>query len=217
MKSLRSLLAAGAMFCASLSPTHADQMWVTWAGLATGYDNAGYFGGGYLSGAAFTSRYLFETSGTGSRSDTGTFVDRVYGGANYANTNPALFASLTINGYTFSFTPSIYGEAAVYNDGAFSEVRSIAYGASVTERMSNWAQGSIPSVPVTLETPFVTSVSGLDPTVANFFVFGGTDLSFANNSVTVAAAIPEPETYALMLAGLGMLAFARRRAARRSA
>jgi hypothetical protein len=62
---------------------------------------------------------------------------------------------------------------------------------------------------------FVLDLSGVDYSTVRLTFSNDTAMGFDNFSVTAVPAIPEPETYALMLAGLGVVGFmARRRKAK---
>lgn len=72
----------------------------------------------------------------------------------------------------------------------------------------------------TAHNGFVAGVNSLDFVVTNLAMNGGnpTGLRAEFTSSSVAAAVPEPETYAMLLAGLGLVGFtARRRAAKAKA
>lgn len=143
--------------------------------------------GGYLTGFAFNAPETATVS--------------------FASTTLAGFATFFENPNTAPFTGLEYGVGVGDNyDGGGNPSDGLAVGASATWTFSV-VGGSFTALDFLnagteyWDTHFVTRFRGLND--------GGSDTLPA--AAVHTAAIPEPQTYALMLAGLAMLAFMRRR------
>ncbi len=136
--------------------------------------------------------------------NTNGYVNGVVSGNNVAYNrfaNPASISSST------AFTLNSAYFTGAWNDGLTIRVT----GTGIT----NYSTDIV--VSTTAPTNFVFNWSGL--TSVNFSSFGGTPAGysgegahFAMDNLTInVAAVPEPETYALLLAGLGIIGAAARR------
>lgn len=195
----------------------------TWTGtVSSGVDNAGFFGGTNLTGAAFTATYAFDTNISGVvNNPPGFFIE---GGAasTSGRLSPAISASLLINGQTFNVpnvNPSDFlSELSAVNLNAVTPFQAFAVVVPGSDRSE--LQNSIftqdPNAPVltSLATPFTyTYVPVGNSGNLSSFVFGLDNLTLANNTVTLTDAVPEPSTWAMLLlgfAGLGFMAYRRK-------
>lgn len=108
---------------------------------------------------------------------------------------------------TFTFSPSFSSSvvSAVLTSIGFTTVTDINFTAvSINGQALNIVNGLVDTATtltqLNLTGPLTLSVSGLSGSNASY-----------SGTVNVTAVIPEPETYALMLGGLGLVGFAARR------
>ena len=116
----------------------------------------------------------------------------------------------TGNTFTSVLLPNI-------GDGVFT-VSGVAGGASFSQTVSAGTAFNFASGVTSFSVGGIELSAGLDPTDTTAFVTGLTFSSAGNINMTqtpitefVAAPVPEPETYAMMLAGLGLIGFSARR------
>lgn len=224
------LLASAALvvgFAAS-APLSAAVVQVQYTGtVSSGFDQTGVFGSAnsFLDGSAYTASYTFETT-------NGIFISNAahnyaYGGTAYSVASPALSSTITINGNTVSISGNYFGQIFGQNSGTFSQVYHHAtdyvtsgssyYLAQMYNSVFNYSN----TLPYSLTGPLSYSVTAGDTSYGYMSIenysssFDGyTEYAYVNltpDHVTISAPIPEPETYAMLLAGLGLLGFAARR------
>ena len=199
------------------SSASAEIMDVVYTGtVAFGVDAAGVFGGGSLSGDAFMIALRFDT--TRGYLASGPTASSAIGGGFLGNDSPALAATVTINGVSVAFgAPAYYGAIVACHDsgctdGAASEQSHAATDTSdATRHVEITVKGGAYTAPdgdmngyVQIDEP-----GGLGA----FASFQSTTAALGTLTVSPAA-VPEPATWALMLAGLGGLGLAGRTAAR---
>lgn len=210
------------------APVSAAVVQVQYTGtVSSGYDQTGIFGtaGSYLDGLAYTANYTFETTNGYFNSDW--FYNHAYGGSAYGNLSPALGSSVTINGNTVAISGNYFGQIYGHNAGYFSEVYHLAqdYVSNGFDWQQAYSQNYVynysNTLPLSLTDPLSHAVTAGDYAYGYLEI---RDYNYSSNSysvytnayftpdhVTIGAPIPEPETYALLLAGLGLLGFAARR------
>lgn len=209
------------------APVSAAVVQVQYTGtVSSGYDQTGIFGsaGSYLDGLAYTANYTFETTNGYFNGDW--YYNQVYGGSAYGNLSPALSSSVTINGNTIAISGNYFGHIYGHNSGSFSQVYHHAQEYVVTGSgyQQTYSENSIynnsGTLPMSLTGPLSYALTGGDYSFGSMGIFESptgngytvyTYASFTPDHVTIGAPIPEPETYALLLAGLGLLGFAARR------
>lgn len=192
MKFTKTLLVAALLATGAI---HASAETLTFEGLADHNPITSNYGG--LSWSNFSA---YNTSG----SNTNGYLNGVVSGStvvynSYAN--PASISSST------AFTLNNAFFTGAWNDGL--TIRVTGTGAT------NYSTDIV--VNTTAPTNYVFNWTGL--TSVNFSSFGGTPAGysgsgthFAMDNLTInVAAVPEPETYALLLAGLGIIGAAARR------
>lgn len=194
--------------------------------VSAGRDNTGEFGvaNTNLTGASFTAIYSFDTSlGHYVHDSLGSVVS---GGPINGSTSPLLSASMTINGHTL-LIPGGWSSGMI---GETSTVNLFADDLTATGRM----YADVFTIFISSSTNLFTAGNILSPisyvvqsgdVFYGEFLYGGTGagrglldynvaLLLAPTSLTTrvaASAVPEPETYAMLLAGLGWLGFTVRR------
>ena len=122
-----------------------------------------------------------------------------------------LSASLTINGYTFSFVGDYFGEVYGCNScsGSFSEVYAGAATSNWSTDLTTYAYNYSGNYPASLTDPISIALGGY--VQVGSFNSGNDSLGLSPTHLTIGSPVPEPETYALLLAGLGLLGYAARR------
>ena len=101
--------------------------------------------------------------------------------------------------------------ASAYNGATLLSSQSISFGAVNSWTSLVFGIGGISSLIIT------GSATGFSPFGLDNLQFSSTLLSGLDDSQLDVTAVPEPETYALMLAGLGLLGFVTRRRGHKSA
>lgn len=211
----------------SATSANATLVDVTWTGtISGGNDRTGIFGGTRgedfnLAGFDYTAVYRFDT-------DLGSFTGDathqiLVGGTSFGDgtvVSPAISASIAINGATVSVGSDVFGSYLRRSEpasGGFTGVgifETLVMASSDTppsideifHRVIRNDGDLLPSVSLT--EPYARTFGAGDTvTNSNFQKFDGGQLVAANlepTSVSVAA-VPEPSTLALMIAGLGVL------------
>ena len=197
-KKINMLAAAGLMLCATSSFAQLYQVDINTSSLGSGYSIDFQFNDGGILGnnSATLSNFLL---GGGSAAGSPTTFDGATGSVlsnNVSFNNSGSFQEL-YEGFTAGSTLSFTVNLTNNSDGLTPD-------AFVVGILDN-TLGNIPT------TGFGNQLAQIDLTGAALApqTFAGTG-AFSGVSVTVAP-IPEPETYAMLIAGLGLLGFAARR------
>ena len=157
----------------------------------------------------------------------GSYSEYADGGSLYGRSSPITSATLTINGHSQTVTSKTIGTAEVFGGGA-GIVEESAYDSSVYNYSRYlWTQVGTEFVPTDLETPFSRGSTGpysyqskgyfseagdiFDVHITDFLA-----LTPDHVTVDVAAAVPEPATWSLMLLGFGSIGAITRSRLRRS-
>jgi hypothetical protein len=176
-------------------------------------------GGGFVSGASVAS-YLLGYGITFSSTTLGVVPGILFAPAGdpvASLSQPNLFATGggPLTGYSFRFDLSGLMDSVSFSTPAIGSGSTMAIWSasafSATDVLLASAGNpgiSFPGTPSALHTLNGPGISYVD-FFSNVNSFAGHNLKFDDFSMT--AAIPEPQTYALLLAGLGLLGFAARR------
>lgn len=198
------------------APASADITYVTYTGTVKSGDNySNMFGGGNLTGQSFIASYIFDTAAgftVNTSIENSAQGGSILGYLGYPySTSPNISASLTINGSTFSFVGSALGYIYATNYSGFSQVLAQAAAAQTFgPHLYTYAFDFSSIYPVSITDPISIDLNAAYSR-HGFFESGGTLLYLDPTHMTIGAPIPEPETYAMLLAGLGLLGFAARR------
>jgi hypothetical protein len=190
----------------------ADVVSVTYDGVISINQNAdNLFGGGSLAKDQVTVKYTFDTSlGSDQTSQTGTH--NTSGGGLFLNTSPSLGATVTINGQSVTINGNFYGILSETSSaGRYGSFQNAwAWSDHNNDQVSSFVEANAESMPDSITTPFSYSVQPGDFAVGNFQI-GNTSASF--DVTSIAEAVPEPSTWAMMLlgfAGVGFMAYRRK-------
>ena len=213
MKSKWLLLAVSSAAALCASAAEAEIVTATVHGVidSGGTDGSNLFGGGALDGDAATIRYIFDTS----LGDVFPFpnADNRSGGSFFGSVSPALSATITVNGASVPLGGGYLGTIAETSDATASY-----HYYEADESADRYAYSFVTAAPGALPGALA---AGLNYTVKptdnafGYFQYDNTYAAFAPTSIS--AAVPEPSTWALMLAGFAALGWAGHRAARKSA
>jgi hypothetical protein len=188
----------------------------TFTGTVTGFDAAGFFGAPVGLNTTFTAQYFYDTAnGVLQVPVTGQFQQ--VGGAEFSTSSPSIGANLTINGITYSTNGNWIAALTTFNSshakiafGAISEVDPTSGHYLFNQIINNTGVG-VP-FPTSITSPFTYTAQTGDNTGGVFFI-GGDNLTLQATTVTLANAVPEPSTWAMMLlgfAGVGFMAYRRK-------
>ena len=197
--------------------------------IRTGFGRTSVFGAppADLVGSAYRAVYLFDTE-VGRKMGDATFQS-VAGGTVIDEPSPWLGASLTINGVTIQLLGDRRSVASTANGRNFTGVSStvvhnldpegFVVRSEMDHNISTRAVGA--TIGARLDQPFVYEVAPGD--VIQRAYYEGRDpidfqrqccttqFNFTPQRVTVALAVPEPATWAMMVMGFGLLGTALRR------
>jgi len=242
MKMNSKFAAAVSAFALLAGPSAASAatVTITYAGtVSSGYDGTGVFGsaGGDLTGDSYTATYVFNTSLGNTALSTPTELILNGGAGAFGIPTPLVNASLTINGVTVSVPGGDQDLIWVLggSGGSGYDVLARQYGVpnngntTVANELANDLSTGPSVIPFSFAGPVSYTVNAADSVFGDFVIgasagngyFGDAygDLSPASLTVSsgaVAAAAPEPSTWAMMLvgfAGLGFAGYRRRKTA----
>ena len=201
------------------SPAFAAPVTYNFIGTITGA--SGIYGSAVAVGNAVTGTYTFDlaaanaVSGTIGSTSTSWTAQR-YGGVPWLTTAPStvVFSSSAQLGALHVSTSLLpFGDSSmIYGHGQYYDAFMAAYPGPTTNTYTranlNIGPGSNTGSPFTGDgLPILLGHSG----VGSFVSASSAEYSRVDFTVTsLTPAIPEPETYAMMLAGLGLLGFAAR-------
>lgn len=214
-------LALGAAFVAAAiaAPAAALHKVATYTGVITsGSDSAGLFGaaGSDLAGVAFTTVYTYDTK-LGTRHKGLPVYDQIDGGTATLKTNPLTSATLTIAGVTRAAALDFYGIVALAPATHLSE-HEVVGDYYYHEQMYNFIYPPVvPSLDANVPTT-AGSGGGLFTIGFGGMVNGKPDTleasgMFDTRSVTITGSVPEPASWALLLAGFAAVGGTMRRRA----
>jgi len=214
---------SAALACAALGALFSTNAFAaivteTYTGTVIGTDVAGYFGaaGSDLSNATFTATYVFDTNHSGSAQYNSGKIAYTYG---FNATSPAISASLAINGQTLTFTANgLYYSELIAQTATSGHFQSYAQVHSISGAdLANTIYTNDPNAPknlTSLTTPFsYTLNSQYSYENSSLFQYGSDSLMLLSTTVTLAGAVPEPSTWAMMLlgfAGIGFIGYRRK-------
>lgn len=221
-------LLAGAVTAAGLlaaMPAAAAVKIAKYSGIVeSGYDQTGVFAapGSDLTGYSWVATYTYDKTLGGVQNTDGVSFEESYGGPGYGVAgSPILSASITINGVTRSVagtqaglvysgnSPFVTHYAQDFSDDGVTQINNVVYN-------YNYAAGA----PVSLDQSFgpVAAAGGFGYSRwYNFNYSTGTytedaQVYLGSDAVySVGNAVPEPASWALMIAGFGLIGTALRR------
>ena len=169
--------------------------------ISNGYDTQGVFGrtGGSLTGLGYTATFKYNPE-NGLRTTIPVSYDEVHGGTVHGVASPVLSYVLRINGIDDAFAMG-YDSAVVATAGTSFYLLSNHFSASGQQYMGNVVEGAASG---DLDSPIWTTdtVSGPSYGYAYKDDAGGYRLYYAAfDAQSVAFAVPEPTSWALMIVG----------------
>lgn len=211
-------------------PAHAATYLITYEGIVeSGTDGRGLFGGGDLSNVRYTAVYTLNYPGPYLSDSAGTDesgVRSVYGSKEFDPTQAIPLAGiLTINGISRSYGDMYGWLAYANNDGGGDQVQHLVESVDANGRASalyntiwsynrSFLESRDPTTTLVFE---VLDGDGSDGSFVSYIddeILGlvSTQLDLRPSRVLVAAAVPEPSTWAMMLLGFGAVGLWMRRA-----
>lgn len=210
--------AAAAMFIGAPARATVVNLSVTGT-VSFGLDSLGLFApaGTSLRGAAYTMDFAYDISNA---ADLGT-SRQANGGTLFNRPSPVRRAELTINGTTLSF---IDPYSATYARFLFPTSSQLNVGTGGPNGINggnfSWARAD-QSIPIALDAPTLRTFDSTDTVFSAFqranqqqTVFSYLALTPLQLRVSVVQAVPEPASWALMIAGFGLAGAAARRSRR---
>lgn len=219
---MKTIVGTAAALLLGAAPAAAVVKVATYSGtLAAGQDHTGVFGpaGGDLSGAAFVARFTYDKALGGTRSSDGSTFDYSYGGAIDGNGSPILSASLTINGVTKTLAGDYFGVAYTITT-PFTEHYAVDYidTPQLFVHSRIYIEGHPLGAPWSLDQNFGPApVSGASGNFEIYrFDYTTGQGEWADGAIDGTATywvqgVPEPASWALMIAGFGLIGAAQRR------
>ena len=178
---------------------------------APDYDVAHLFGRGNLEGDFLTATFVYDTS-RGFETTDGATYDELDGGSSFFTSSPLLSATLTVQNartgkdYLYSFTPDYYAD--VYTSAGYLDEIGYSTAGDQTYTYIEPDDAGPTSLSQSFSGTGYGSGSYFDPGLTNTKTLDS--IVFDTLSVNVTA-VPEPSTWALMIAGVGLVGFALRR------
>ena len=194
------------------------------------FDYTGEFGGSAIDGSDFTAVFKFDTDLA--LFDPGS-PSQLIGGSDFGLVDPIISAILTINGVDQAFSGVTTTVAAVIGNGldttSFHLISQFANGLDGSA-MNRVLLGQFfnPDLPLDLRAAVSKGRVVIDPSgeAVGLFLINAQDADantthlaygyLAADRLTVSTSVPEPATWALMLAGFGGLGAVARRSRRRT-
>lgn len=179
----------------------------------SGFDSLGVFGGGDLTGLAYSARFEADFTPATLVTDTGSAI--AVGGT---PSSTPIFARLTIRGHRHDWVGGFIGLFGLgYNDPVFGNGVALQAVSAPFSGLANEVENFDPLRPILNEnfvTPTTYQVQPTD-TRYGFFAIDASEFGYLAPSRIDVRAVPEPGTWAMMIAGLGLIGFAMRRRADR--
>lgn len=191
--------------------------------ILTGYDGTDEFGTGVtdLAGLRYVARYTYDTTRAFRQTAPGVY-DETFGGDFLGTLAPILATTLTVNGVTLTFNAQErYGFVSIKAFGETRhESRASDYGAGQFNEIYNYGYPGIPlgSLDDDLAPQTATALAG----GFNIYLTNPDSGAVARNAsgslrsdpdsfVSISGTVPEPASWALMIAGFGAVGGAARR------
>jgi hypothetical protein len=219
-------VAVAAIGTFAAAPAFASTTIVYSGTLSGGYDATGVFGGinPDMTGLGFVATFVFDPALAGFRTTTPGVSDYAAGGTGFGNGSPMISAAIKINGVTKSFYE-------YFNASAFTSINSnvgMSTGIYADIGTINVYQGInlnayFNTAPASFNEDFGTvAATGNGSAIISTYdyilaatteeaSFGFNPTMTVSYGIPVAPGVPEPASWALMIAGFGLVGAMRRR------
>ena len=193
--------------------------------IGSGTDASGLFTapGTDLAGYSYVARYTYDRALGAYQVTDGATYDFSFGGTVYGPgvSSPTISAAITINGVTKSIAGTFYGNAQTSNYNAVVHEGDYYFDDGVTTRLSYIFNTDTLNAAASLDQnwgPVAQSGTGGGFMYVSVYEYAtGSLLEYAfaslnaDGTYSVGNAVPEPSTWALMIAGFGLVGTAVRR------
>lgn len=193
--------------------------------VSAGFDTTGVFGtpGTDLAGLRYVTRYTYDRTLGADQTSDGLTYDRSLGYAYQGN--PVISASITINGVTKVLPGDYYGEVYTTTAGFEGHVNWYGFYDGLTLVDSRIQNYDYAPAPASLDQSWgPVAQTGRGQGYASFSTTSFADVIEsayaylnADGTYSVTDPVPEPSTWALMIAGFGLVGAALRRRERLAA